>query len=126
MIETTLKQPRQLKLKGMASALQTQMDEPGTHEGLAFAERLQLLVDHEDQARHQRKLDRLTRAAQFKLKAHANDIDCLPARSLQQSQISSLLMCDWLNKTQNLLLTGPCGTGKIISLALSAIRISNL
>jgi hypothetical protein len=47
MIETTLSQLRQLKLNGMASALQTQRDQPGTYEGLAFAERLQLLVDHE-------------------------------------------------------------------------------
>lgn len=112
MIETTLSQLRQLKLNGMASALQTQLDQPGTYQGLAFAERLQYLVDYEDQERHQRKQDRLTRAAQFKLKAHAKDIDYLPARGLKQSQMASLLMCDWLKKAQNLLLTGPCGTGK--------------
>jgi hypothetical protein len=41
MIETTLSQLRQLKLNGMASALQTQLDQPGTYEGLSFAERLQ-------------------------------------------------------------------------------------
>ena len=103
MIETTLSQLRQLKLTGMASALQTQLDQPGTYEGLAFAERLQLLVDHEDQERNQRKQNRLT---------HAKDIDYQSGRGLQQSQMASLLMCDWLKKTQNLLLTGPCGTGK--------------
>jgi DNA replication protein DnaC len=112
MIETTLSQLRQLKLNGMTSALQTQLDQPGTYEGLSFAERLQLLVDHEDQERNQRKQDRLTRAAQFKLKAYAKDIDYLPARGLKQSQMASLLLCDWLKKAQNLLLTGPCGTGK--------------
>ena len=111
MIEQTLNQLRQLKLNGMASALQTQLEQPGTYEGLAFAERLQLLVDHEDQARHQRKQERFN-AAQFKLKAHAKDIDYQAARGLQQSQIASLLRCDWLKKAQNLLLTGPCGTGK--------------
>ena len=105
MIATTLNQLRQLKLTGMASALQTQLDQPGSYEGLAFAERLQLLIDHEGQERNQRKQERLTRAAQFKLKAHAK-------RGLQPSQMASLLMCDWLKKAQNLLLTGPCGTGK--------------
>ena len=109
MIETTISQLRQLKLNGMASALQTQLEQPSTYEGLAFAERLQLLVDHEDQ---ERKQDRLTRAAQFKLKAHAKDIDYQAVRGLQQSQMASLLLCDWLKKAQNLLLTGPCGTGK--------------
>ncbi|CAD6880834.1 IstB domain-containing protein ATP-binding protein [Methylomonas albis] len=68
MIESTLQQLRHLKLSGMASALQTQLEQPGTYEGLAFAERLQFLVDHEDQDRNQRKQDRLIRAAQFKLK----------------------------------------------------------
>ena len=36
MIETTFSQLRQLKLTGMASALQTQLDQPGTYEGLAL------------------------------------------------------------------------------------------
>jgi DNA replication protein DnaC len=98
MIETTLSQLRQLKLTGMASALRTQQDQPGTYEGLAFAERLQLLVDYEDQERNQRKQDRLTRAAQFKLKVHAKDIDYQNGRGMQQSQMASLLMCDWIKK----------------------------
>ena len=42
MIEQTLSQLRQLKLTGMAGALQTQQEQPGTYQGLAFAERLQL------------------------------------------------------------------------------------
>ncbi len=33
MIETTLSQVRQLKRTGMATALQTQLDQPGTYEG---------------------------------------------------------------------------------------------
>ena len=69
MIATTLTQLRQLKLTGMASARQTQLDQPVTYEGLAFAERLQFLIEHEDQERNQRKQERLTCAAQFKLKA---------------------------------------------------------
>jgi DNA replication protein DnaC len=98
MIETTLSQLRQLKLTGMASALQTQLDPSGTYEGLAFAERLQLLVDYENQERNQRKQDRLTRVAQFKLKAHAKDIDYQSGRGIQQSQMASLLMCDGVIK----------------------------
>jgi DNA replication protein DnaC len=112
MIEHTLSQLRNLKLSGMASALQTQLEQPGTYEGLAFAERLQLLVDHEDCYRNQRKQERLTRSAQFKLKAHAKDIDYQHPRGLLPSQMASLLLCDWIKKAQNLLLTGPCGSGK--------------
>ena len=78
MIETTLSQLRQPKLNGMASALQTQREQPGTYEGLAFAERLQLLVDHEDQERNQRKQERLIRGAQFKLKAQPRTLIICP------------------------------------------------
>jgi DNA replication protein DnaC len=112
MIESLLNQLRQLKLSGMAAALQSQREQPGTYEGLAFTERLQLLLDHEDQERQQRKQDRLLRLAQFKLNAYPKDIDYQHARGLKQAQMASLLQCDWINKAQNILLTGPCGSGK--------------
>lgn len=112
MIEQTLNQLRQLKLTGMAAALETQQEQPGTYEGLAFTERLQLLVNHEAQERQQRKQARLIRQAQFKLNASAQAIDYQHSRGLQQSVMASLLLCEWIHKAQNLLLTGPCGSGK--------------
>ena len=112
MIESTLTQLRQLKLSGMASALSTQLEQPGTYEALAFAERLQLMVDHEEQERQQRKQDRLLKLAQFKLQAYPKQIDYQHHRGLKQEQIASLLSCEWIKKTQNLLITGPCGCGK--------------
>jgi DNA replication protein DnaC len=112
MIESLLNQLRQLKLSGMAAELQSQREQPGTYEGLAFIERLQLLIDHEDQERQQRKQDRLLHLAQFKLNAYPKNIDYQNARGLKQAQMASLLQCDWINKAQNLLLTGPCGSGK--------------
>jgi DNA replication protein DnaC len=112
MIESLLNQLHQLKLSGMVAELQSQREQPGTYEGLAFTERLQLLIDHEDQERQQRKQDRLLRLAQFKLNAYPKDIDYQNARGLKQAQMASLLQCDWINKAQNLLLTGPCGSGK--------------
>lgn len=112
MIEQTLTQLRHMKLTGMACALQTQREQPGTYESLAFAERLQLLVDQEAQQRQQRKQERLIQTAQFKLKAYAQGIDYQHPRGLPQAQIAALLLCDWIPKAQNLLLTGPCGSGK--------------
>ncbi len=112
MMESTLTQLRQLKLSGMASALQTQQDQPGTYESLAFAERLQLLVDHEELERQQRKQDRLLKQAQFKLQAYPKQIDYQHPRGLKPDQMAALLPCEWIKKAQNLLLTGPCGCGK--------------
>lgn len=112
MLEQTLTQLRQLKLSGMATALASQMDQPNTYEGLPFEQRLQLLADSEVQDREQRKQQRLLKAAKFKLAANAREIDYQHPRGLKQAVMASLLHCDWINKAQNLLVTGPCGSGK--------------
>ena len=112
MLEQTMTQLKQLRLSGMAHALTTQIEQPGTYEGLSFEERLQLLTNNEVQDREQRTQQRLLKTAKFKLAAHAKDIDYQHPRGLKQALMASLLQCDWLSKTQNLLLTGPCGSGK--------------
>jgi DNA replication protein DnaC len=112
MIDQTITQLRQMKLTGMADALVSQVEQPGNYEGLAFEQRLQLLTDSEQHDRDQRKQQRLTRAAQFKLAANVRDIDYQHPRGLKQSQMASLLPGHWINKHQNILITGPCGSGK--------------
>lgn len=112
MLEQTLSQLRQLRLSGMAHALASQIEQPGTYEGLSFEERIQLLTDSENQDRDQRKQQRLLKAAKFKLAANAKEIDYQHPRGLKQAKMASLLQCDWLSKYQNLLITGPCGSGK--------------
>ncbi len=108
----TLIRLRDLKLSGMAGALEQQQSQPGTYEELAFTERLELLLDREYQAREHRKQDRLVRQARFKLQASITDIDYQHPRNLKKSQVARLANTDWLEKGQNLLITGPCGSGK--------------
>ncbi len=112
MLEQTLTQLRQLKLSGMANALLSQTEQPNTYDGLPFEERLQLLADSEYQDRENRKQQRLLKAVKLKLAANRHAIDYLHPRGLNQSVMASLLHCDWLNKSQNILITGPCGSGK--------------
>lgn len=112
MFAHTLTQLRQLKLAGMAQALHQQLEQPGAYEGLSFQERVQLLADSERTAREGRKQQRLLKAARLKLAAYPNAIDYQHPRGLSQAQLAGLLQCDWINKSQNLLLTGPCGSGK--------------
>ena len=108
----TLTALRQLKLGGMAHALQSQLEQVGTYEGLAFTERLALLVEQEVLSRDQRKQERLIRLARFKLAACVPDIDYQHPRNLKPAQIARLAQGDWINRGQNLLVTGPCGSGK--------------
>jgi len=112
MLDQTITQLRQLKLTGMANALVSQIEQPGTYEDLPFEQRLQLLTDCEQQDRNQRKQQRLLKTAKLKIAANPKDIDYQHPRGLKQSLVASLLQCDWINKYQNLLLTGPCGSGK--------------
>ncbi len=112
MLEHTLMRLNQLRLHGMANALSSQYEHPGTYEALSFEERIQLLADSEYQDRDQRKQKRLLKAAKLKISANAKDIDYQHPRGLKQSMLATLLQCDWINKSQNLLITGPCGSGK--------------
>jgi len=112
MIEQTITQLKQLKLSAMATALINQTEQPGTYQGLSFEERLQLLTDSELLDRNRRKQQRLLKAAKLKLDANSTDIDYQHPRGLNQSVMANLLHNDWINQHQNLLITGPCGSGK--------------
>ncbi|MGB5642606.1 MAG: ATP-binding protein, partial [Gammaproteobacteria bacterium] len=105
MIEQTLTQLRQLKLSGMANALASQIEQPGTYEALCFEERVQLLTDSEQLDRNQRKQQRLLKAARLKIDANPKDIDYQHPRGLQQAMMAKLLQLEWMNKSQNLLIT---------------------
>jgi DNA replication protein DnaC len=83
-----------------------------TYEGLGFIERLDLLLDQERLNRDQRKQERLIRQARFKLRASVQEIDYQHPRNITQSQIAQLAQGEWINRSQNLLVTGPCGCGK--------------
>ncbi|MGB0848987.1 MAG: IS21-like element helper ATPase IstB [Thiolinea sp.] len=102
----------ELKLPGMVQALQQQLEHAGTYDGLAFTERLTLLLEQESVWRLQRKQERLLRQARFKLQACVQDIDYQHPRHLDKSQVAQLAQCEWIRRAQNLLITGPCGSGK--------------
>jgi len=112
MFEQIMTQLRQLKLTGMANAFERQNEQPGTYDNLSFAERLQLLIESESNERDDRKQQRLLKAAKFKIAANAKAIDYQHKRNLKRELMASLLQCDWITKSQNLLMTGPCGSGK--------------
>lgn len=103
---------RSLRLSGMADALERQLTQPATHEGLGFEERLGLLIDAEATARENRRVERLLRAAKLRYGASVHDINYRHPRGLSKSRMASLINGDWLHKHQGLLITGPAGCGK--------------
>jgi DNA replication protein DnaC len=108
----TISRLHDLRLGAMAQALQRQQEQVGTYGGLSFMERLGLLVEQECLERDHRKQNRLIRQARFKLNATVPDIDYQHRRNIEPSQIAQLAQGEWIERAQNLLITGPCGSGK--------------
>jgi DNA replication protein DnaC len=100
-----------MKLNGMAEALQDQSQQPTCKE-LPFEERVGLLVDRQWTWKENRRLSRLLSNAKLKINASMEDIDYRHPRGLDKSVMLSLATCDWIQKAQNILITGPTGTGK--------------
>ncbi|HBX37487.1 MAG TPA: ATP-binding protein [Pseudohongiella sp.] len=112
MTEHLTTQLRQLNLSGMAAALHSQQEQPGPYTELGFTDRLALLIDQELLQRDQRKHQRLISQAQLKLAASVQQIDYQHPRNIERSQVAQLASGGWLELAQNLLITGPCGSGK--------------
>jgi len=107
----TLDLLQKLGLHGMAKAykeLETQPEAPG----LAHAEWLALLLEHETTLRRQRRFESRARAAKLRQSAAVEDVDYRAARGLDRGLFLKLAGCDWVRARHNLIITGPCGVGK--------------
>src|SRR6516165_4957014 len=105
----TLDQLRALKLDGMAQAFVELEAQEDAH-NLAHAEWLALLLDREAADRNTRRFQTRLRASQ----ASIEDIDYRAPRRLDKSLFQQLATCRWIADHRNLLLTGPCGVGKVV------------
>jgi DNA replication protein DnaC len=107
----TLERLHALKLTGMATALEQQLAQPASQE-LSFEERFALLLDQEFLYRDNRRLTRLLKAARLRVGACVEDIDYRHPRGIERPFMSTLTSCQWIQRHQNLAITGPTGTGK--------------
>ena len=111
LIHPTINKLKELRLKGMASALEDQIQMPDI-ETLTFDDRLGLMVDRETTDRESRRLATRLRKAKLRQNACFEDLDFRKSRGLDKLLITTLQSCDWIKDSLNLLLTGATGTGK--------------
>jgi DNA replication protein DnaC len=109
--QATLEKMQSMKMSAMAEAFQKQFESPQYGE-LSFEERVGMLIDTEWTAREQRKLARRLKGAKLRYPACLEDLDYHPSRGLDRQVVLSLGTCAWITSHQNLLITGPTGTGK--------------
>jgi len=111
LIHQTLERLHELRLTGMAQALEEQM-RMSDLDGLGFDDRLALLVEREATFREDRRLTRLLQMAKLRLPASAEDIDFRSPRGLDRGLMLRLSGCQWIHDHENVLISGATGNGK--------------
>ena len=102
---------RELGLAGMARALEEMRRQPDAAD-LGFEERLALLVDREQLERDTKRLHARLRFAGLRVQATPEDVDYRAVRGLDRALFQKLTGGEWIERHENLLVTGPTGTGK--------------
>jgi len=107
----TLDKMKQMRLLGMHRAFRTSL-ETAKNELLTADEMTALLIDSEWDDRHNRSIERTTKNARFRYKATVEQLDYDGGRGLDKNHIHRLADGKYIAENENILITGPTGTGK--------------
>lgn len=110
-VQATITLMNKMKLEGMANAYQAihQLpinNQPTTHESIAN------LVDPEMQSRASKRTNMLIRLSRLRYKASLHDIKYNADRNIDKQTIASLADCSFIDRSENLFITGATGCGK--------------
>lgn len=106
-----LEKMRKMRLLGMHRAFKTSI-ENGKTEKLTADEMTTFLIDSEWDDRHNRSIERGMRNARFRYKSTIEQIDYTGNRGIDKNQIHRFADGSFITKKENILITGPTGTGK--------------
>ena len=111
-LSTVMEQASVLSLSGFKQSLLIQSEDTN-YSNLSFEERLYHLFETEINQRQDKRIQRMLNLAKFKDRnASLDQVEYLAKRNIDKSQILTLANCEFINKSQNVLLTGATGTGK--------------
>src|SRR5262245_30083212 len=112
MTETLIEQLRELRLTGMAAALQSQLADDSS-EALTFVERIGLMIQHEVAERDAHRMQKRLRWARLPQNdACLESLAHFTPRGLDPVTFAAVRDLTWIKKHLNILVTGPCGVGK--------------
>jgi DNA replication protein DnaC len=124
MNESLRKRLRQLRLSGLAGALDVRLQEAAGH-NLSHLEFLELILQDECNVRHQRQLARRKKSADFRDARTLEDFDFSFNPSVKRKLVYDLAAGQFIREARDVLLVGPPGVGKshiATAIALGAIR----
>lgn len=111
MNESTLARMNQLKLYGMHGAFKTAI-ETGKTDHYTNDQFMAMLIQSEWDDRNNRKTERMVKNARFHYSSSVEDIIYDESRNINRNSIIRLADCDYLNRNENVLITGSTGVGK--------------
>ena len=116
---------RQMKLSGMAEALEQQLCDPNADLS-GFDERFENIVNYEWEMRFNKKFSRFLKKATLKYpQADLDETIYEPDRLLDTTIIEKLSTCGWIEEGRNLIITAATGAGKSYlanALCIAALR----
>ena len=107
----TLDKLRKLKFYGMFHAFKSSI-ETGQTDQYTSDELLSHLIDSEWDYRQNRRIERQILYARFRYKASIEELHYHVERSIDRNQVMRLADCTFLDRYENLLITGSTGIGK--------------
>jgi len=112
LLEATHEKLAGMKLFGMLNSLKDRLGRPD-HADLSSADLIGFLVDDEWIYRENKRLGRLLHNAKFKERnACIENLDYRVGRGLKKAVVLDLAQNRWITAHQNILITGPSGSGK--------------
>ncbi len=111
MNQSTETKMKQMKLYGMHSAFKTAI-ESGKTDHYTIDQFVSMLIDSEWDERHNRRIERSIKNARFHYKSNIENIYFEESRNLDRTLVFRLAECEFVEKNQNILITGSTGVGK--------------
>ncbi|HTA83198.1 MAG TPA: ATP-binding protein, partial [Bacteroidia bacterium] len=108
---TTLEKMRRMKLLGMYRTFKTSIEsdkrENQTADEMAFA-----LVESEWEDRRNRSMERQIKNAKFRYNASMEELNFNTDRNIDRNQLMRFAECGFIDKQENIIITGSTGIGK--------------
>ena len=111
MNETTLEKMKQMKLHGMHGSFKTAI-ETGRTDDYTLDQFISMITEAEWDNRHNRKIERLIKNARFRYKSSVENIIYDETRNIEKNNILRLAVCDFIERNEDVLITGSTGVGK--------------
>lgn len=110
-MNSNLQTLRKLKLTGMADHLEACLKMP-QHQRPDTEILLAQLIEAEDLFRNHRRTNLFIKNAKFRYQANMQQVTCSSGRNLSKEQLNYYLDCSFIDRAENVIITGATGCGK--------------